>query len=60
VRRAGPAVEGDERRGRRRVTGPQLAGHPVPRLRLLAVDRKGDRALAYVHLAASLRLGSAR
>jgi hypothetical protein len=42
----GPAVQDDERRRRRGVPGPQLAGHAEPRLRL----PEGDCALAHLHL----------
>ncbi len=59
MRRAGAAVQRDERRRLVGVTRSQLAGHAVPGLRLLAVEREGDGAFAYVHPAASLRLGSA-
>ena len=46
VRRAGAAVEDDERRGRSGIAGPQLAGHAVPGLRLV----EGDGAVAHLHL----------
>ena len=46
VRRAGAAVEDDERRGRRGVAGLQLACHAVPGLGFA----EGNGALAHVHL----------
>ena len=49
VRRTGAAVEDDERRRRAEVPGPQLAGDPVPRLGLLAVEPEGDRPVAHLH-----------
>ena len=43
VRRAGAAVEDDERRGRSGVAGPQVAGHAVPGLRLVEGDAVPSR-----------------
>ena len=45
----GAAVQDDERRGSICVAGPELAGHAVPGLRLLAGERERDGALAHVH-----------
>ena len=49
VGRAWTAVKNDERRGRGRVAGPQLARHAVPGLRVLAGEREGHGALARIH-----------
>ena len=49
VSRSWAAVEDDERRGLSGIAGTQVADDPVPRLRVLAGERKGDYALAHVH-----------
>ena len=50
VGRAGPAVQRDKRCG----IGSEVAGHAIPRLGLLAVEREDDGSLLHVHLRASL------